>query len=94
MWCAASRRTVEQYLDVSVEVDKNVLQERISEEMRDQISRKRVQCCFMLWEIWSTLCTGERVRADVDKAICRKRISARSQIFDVPRTWCRGGTTF
>ena len=35
----SARRTVEQYLDVSAEVDKNILQERISEGMRDQISR-------------------------------------------------------
>ena len=49
------QRTVVQYVDVFAEVDKNVFQERISEEMRDQISRKHLQCFFKLWKIWSTL---------------------------------------
>ena len=43
---------VEQSLDVSVEVDQNVLQERISEGMRDKISRKHVQCYFKLCVAW------------------------------------------
>ena len=38
--------------------------------------------------------TGERVLAEVDNDFHRKRISERSQVFDVPRTSCRGGTTF
>ena len=42
------QRTVVQYLDVSAEVDKNVLQERTSEGMRDQISREHLQCFFKL----------------------------------------------
>ena len=33
-----SNGTVVQYLDISVEADKNVLQERSSEGMRDEIS--------------------------------------------------------
>ena len=45
------QRTVKQYLDVSVEVDKNVLQERISEGMRDQIKREHLRCYFKLWEL-------------------------------------------
>ena len=53
----------EQYLDVSVEVDKNVLQERISEGMRDQIRRKHLQCYFKLWEIGCTLSCTDRVLA-------------------------------
>ena len=51
------QRTVVQYLDVSAEVDKTVFQERMSEGMRDQISRKHVQCHFRLWELGWTLST-------------------------------------
>ena len=42
------QRTVVQYLDVFSEVDKNVLRERISERMRDQINREHLQCYFKL----------------------------------------------
>ena len=45
------QRTVVQYLDVSAEVDKNVLSERISERMRDQINREHLQCYFKLWSL-------------------------------------------
>ena len=44
-----------QYLDVSVEVNKNVLQERISEGMRDKLSREYFQCGFLLWKYWMIL---------------------------------------
>ena len=50
------QRTVEQHLDVSVAVDKNVLQERISERMHDKLSRKYLQWGFMLWRYWMILC--------------------------------------
>ena len=84
------QRTVVQYLDVSAEVDKNVFQELIYEGMRDQISRKHLQCYFKLWEIWSTLCTSERVRAESTKLFVGSAFLKRSQVFDMPRTSCRG----
>ena len=49
------QRTVVQYLDVSVEVNKNVLQERISERMRDTLSREYLQCDFQLCRYWMIL---------------------------------------
>ena len=55
--------TVEQHLDVSVEVDKNVVLERISEGMRDQISRTHLQCYFKLWALGRTLSSTYRVLA-------------------------------
>ena len=42
------QRTVVQYLDVSVEVNKNVLRERICEGMRD----KFCSVAFQLWRYW------------------------------------------
>ena len=77
-----------------VEAVKIALQERISEGMRDHISREYLQCYFTLCVWWSSLRTGEHMLAEVDNDILRKRISERSQVFDVPRTSCRGGTTF
>ena len=52
------QRTAEQYLDVIVEVDKNVLQER-----RDQISREHLQCYFKLWRLGCLLRCTDRVLA-------------------------------
>ena len=49
------RRTVVQYLDVSVEVNKNVLQERISERVRNKLSREYLQCDFQLCRYWMIL---------------------------------------
>ena len=77
-----------------VEAENIALQERIFEGMRDQTSREYFPCYFKLWEWWSLQHTTKRVLAEVDKTIRRKRISERSQVFDVPRTSCRGGTTF
>ena len=57
------QRTVVQYFDVSAEVDKTVFQERISEGMRDQISRKHVQFHFKLWELGWALSSTDRVLA-------------------------------
>ena len=66
----SARRTVEQYLDVSAEVDKNVLQERISEGTRDQISRKHLQCCLKWWELGCTLSCSCARRVEVGKDAC------------------------
>ena len=52
-----------QYLDVSAEIDKNVVQERISDGMRDQISRKYLQCYFKLWGLGCMLGCADRVLA-------------------------------
>ena len=58
-----SQRTVVQYLDVSAKVDKNVLQERISEKMRDQIKREHLQCYCNLWGLGCMLSCADRVLA-------------------------------
>ena len=50
------QRTVQQCLDVSVEVDKNVLPERVSERMHDKLRREYLQCGFHLWRYWMILC--------------------------------------
>ena len=45
------QRTVVQYLDVSVEVNKNVCQERISEGMRDKLGQEYLQVWLPVVEV-------------------------------------------
>ena len=58
------QRAVVQYLELSVEVDKNVFQERISERMHDKLSREYLQCGIQLWRYWMILCLLKSCEAE------------------------------
>ena len=62
------QHTVVQYLDVSAEVDKKFLKERISDRIRDQISRKHLQCYFKLCGLGCTLSCTDRLLAALRRA--------------------------
>ena len=66
------QRTLEQAFVDHAETDKIAFQERMSEKMRDQISREYLKCYFKLWVWWISLRTGERVLAEADNVIHRK----------------------